>query len=199
MAAAFGRKGLTGTAPSQGINPGQFQASPRTGTARAVEPAPHDPYAEQRAAVIAAFRAETAEASRAAGQLPPRAAPLPEPQRESRQPVYHGDVVAAYSTPYQDVVKPKSMVAAYLFWLFFGGFSAHRFYLGRTQSAWTQFGLFALGWVVLLTSLPRHQPVGISFGILLLFAHGFWLIGDAFLIPGIVRASRRPDYATSFH
>lgn len=200
MAAAFGRKGLAGVNPAQGNTPGQFEAPPRpipiaerrTGIARPVEQAPRDPYAEQRAAVIAAFRAEAADASRADGSVQPR--PAPQPQR---QPAYHGDIPAAYTTPYQEIVKPRSMVAAYLFWFFLGGMSGHRFYLGRKESAFLQLGISALGWVVLLTSL--HHPAGLILGLLLLLAHGFWLIGDAFLIPGIVRASRRPDFAASFH
>lgn len=57
-----------------------------------------------------------------------------------------------------------SMTLAYVFWLFLGLFSAHRFYLGRTGTAILQIisYLFVIGVV--------------------------WFIIDAFLLPEMVRA-----------
>lgn len=56
-----------------------------------------------------------------------------------------------------------SMLLAYVFWLFLGVFSAHRFYLGRPKSA-----IFQI--------------------LLCLIAIGLiWVLIDAFLIPGMVR------------
>ena len=61
----------------------------------------------------------------------------------------------------------KSKAVAYLLWLFFGAFSAHRFYAGQTKSA-----------VVRLIML--FVPV-IGWAILALL----WLL-DLFLIPGMI-------------
>ncbi len=56
-----------------------------------------------------------------------------------------------------------SMLLAYVFWLFLGVLSAHRFYLGRPKSAILQI-------------------------LLCLIAVGLiWVLIDAFLIPGMVR------------
>jgi TM2 domain-containing membrane protein YozV len=66
----------------------------------------------------------------------------------------------------------KSTGAAYLLWLFLGGFGAHRFYLGQTGTAVTQLVLLLLGWI----------PLFAGWVIL-----GIWLFVDLFLIPGIAR------------
>lgn len=45
----------------------------------------------------------------------------------------------------------KSKLSAYLLWFFLGGFSAHRFYLGKIGSAiiyLITFQLFGLGWII---------------------------------------------------
>ena len=65
----------------------------------------------------------------------------------------------------------KSTGAAYLLWLFLGGFGAHRFYLGQTGTAVAQLLLLLLGWI----------PFGIGWIVL-----GLWLFVDLFLIPGII-------------
>lgn len=59
-----------------------------------------------------------------------------------------------------------STLLAYLFWFFLGIVSAHRFYLGRPLSAILQI---------------------VSYAILVGF---LWLLIDAFLIPGMVRAKQ---------
>src|SRR5262249_22046608 len=61
----------------------------------------------------------------------------------------------------------KSLAAAYLLWFFLGWFGGHNFYLGRTGVAVTQL-------ILTITIL----------GMLVTF---FWVIVDAFLIPGWVR------------
>lgn len=61
----------------------------------------------------------------------------------------------------------KTAVVAYLLWFFLGWFGAHNFYLGRTGVAVTQL-------ILTITII----------GILITF---FWVIVDAFLIPGWVR------------
>ncbi|TGY89255.1 TM2 domain-containing protein [Marinicauda algicola] len=58
--------------------------------------------------------------------------------------------------------KRKSMVIAYLLWVFLGVLAAHRFYLREK------------GWIQLVT--------------VILFGVGiFWVVADLFLIPGIVK------------
>lgn len=61
----------------------------------------------------------------------------------------------------------KTAVVAYLLWFFLGWFGAHNFYLGRIGVAVAQL-------ILTITVL----------GILITF---FWVIVDAFLIPGWVR------------
>ena len=72
--------------------------------------------------------------------------------------------------------RKKSMVLAYVAWLFLGGLGVHRFYLGRGQSGGIQLALTVVG--LLLT------VVGV--GPLLWAAVGVWLLIDMFLIPGMV-------------
>lgn len=59
--------------------------------------------------------------------------------------------------------RKKSVAAAYILWVFFGLFGAHRFYLGRTGSA-------------VLMLLLSVSVVGLIVTI-------FWVFVDAFLIP----------------
>lgn len=59
----------------------------------------------------------------------------------------------------------KSTGAAYLLWFFFGIVSAHRFYLGRTGTAFLQIASYFV------------------------FVGFVWLLIDAFLIPGMIRES----------
>lgn len=70
----------------------------------------------------------------------------------------------------------KSTGAAYLLWLFLGGFGAHRFYLGQTGTGAAQLILFIFGWATLI----------IGVGLFLLIAVALWLLVDAFLIPGLI-------------
>lgn len=72
--------------------------------------------------------------------------------------------------------RKKSTGAAYLLWLFLGGFGAHRFYLGQTGTGAAQLILFLLGWLTLI----------IGIGLFLLIAVGIWALVDAFLIPGLI-------------
>lgn len=77
--------------------------------------------------------------------------------------------------------RPKSMMMAYLMWFLLGAMGAHRFYLGRMTSGGIQFGL----WVVNIALMLSMNPLSM----VTLVAAGVWIIGDAFLIPGMVRAT----------
>jgi len=61
----------------------------------------------------------------------------------------------------------KTAVVAYLLWFFLGWFGAHNFYLGRTGVAITQL-ILSITIIGLLITI-------------------FWVLVDAFLIPGWVR------------
>ena len=74
----------------------------------------------------------------------------------------------------------KSIIVAYLLLIFFGGFGAHRFYLGRTGSAVAQLLLFILGWLTLVFVV----------GFVLLLVVGIWVIVDIFLVPGIIQSQK---------
>lgn len=71
----------------------------------------------------------------------------------------------------------KSAGVAYLLLIFFGGFGAHRFYLGKTGSAIAMLIMFILGWLTL----------ALVVGAALLVAVGLWCLVDLFLIPGMVQ------------
>jgi TM2 domain-containing membrane protein YozV len=85
---------------------------------------------------------------------------------------------ASAATMMRSDANKKSMGVSYLLWLFLGGFGAHQFYNGRTGLGIGQLALLIVGF---LTS-----PLGIGF--FLLAALGLWVLVDAFLIPGWVRA-----------
>ncbi|MDP6704901.1 MAG: TM2 domain-containing protein [Alphaproteobacteria bacterium] len=72
----------------------------------------------------------------------------------------------------------KSVLTAYLLWLFLGFFGGHRFYLGYINS-----GIF----LILMSSLGLMLTMIHFIGVFLLFAPGLWLLIDAFIIPPIVR------------
>ena len=75
-------------------------------------------------------------------------------------------------------VSTKTMGTAYLLWFFFGGLSAHRFYLGFTTSAIIQLLVTPIGYAMLLSKSPA--------GLVFILAGGLWILGDAFVIPGMV-------------
>jgi TM2 domain-containing membrane protein YozV len=74
----------------------------------------------------------------------------------------------------------KSIVVAYLLLIFFGGFGAHRFYLGRTGSAVAMLLLFIVGWLTLVVVI----------GFALLLVVGIWAIVDIFLVPGMIQVQK---------
>lgn len=80
-------------------------------------------------------------------------------------------------------IEKKSLLVAYVLWLFLGYVGAHRFYLGKPLS-----GLVMLGFsgVVLLLSF-------VSFGLLsfLWVLVALWWVIDALLIPGMAASRNR--------
>ncbi|HEX8192083.1 MAG TPA: TM2 domain-containing protein [Allosphingosinicella sp.] len=81
----------------------------------------------------------------------------------------------------------KSIGIAYLLWFFFGGFSAHRFYVGATATACIQLFLNIGGLFMLLSGAMSKDTGSAGFGLLMMAAAGIWLIVDIFLIPGLCR------------
>lgn len=80
----------------------------------------------------------------------------------------------------------RSVLVAYILWFFLGWFAGHRFYAGRTTSALVMLAVSLVSWA-LTTILIGH------FG---LFLIGIWLLVDAFLIPGMIRAYNREIIAS---
>ncbi len=73
----------------------------------------------------------------------------------------------------------KSLVVAYLLWIFVGWLGLHRIYLGRVLSGIAQLLLWLC--CALLTVLT------LGVGHVLFLVPAIWLLIDALLIPGIVR------------
>ncbi len=73
----------------------------------------------------------------------------------------------------------KSMGVSYLLWFFLGGFGGHRFYNGKTGSAVAQLLMTIFGLLFLWAA---------GLGVVLLIPVWIWVLVDAFLIPGWVRA-----------
>lgn len=78
-------------------------------------------------------------------------------------------------------VREKSMGVAYLIWFLLGSMGVHRFYLGRMTSAAIQLGVWAFSIVLMLSGSPL--------AVVTMLVTFVWVIGDAFLIPGMVRAT----------
>ncbi|NGP18131.1 TM2 domain-containing protein [Devosia aurantiaca] len=83
-------------------------------------------------------------------------------------------------------IEKKSLLVAYVLWLFLGYVGAHRFYLGRPLS-----GLIMLGFsgVVLLLSFLSFGLLGFLWALV-----GLWWLIDALLIP-VMAASRNRGIA----
>ena len=153
----FGRKGASPGAPKTG---GGFGSGQMHNCAATPSPISSD---SDLAAKLEAFLA--AERARSA-----RSAPME----------YAEQAASSYRSE-----KPRperSMVLAYLLWLILGQVSAHRFYLGATQSALIQVGMFFTGLVLILMGTPT-----LYLGAIVLIPWVLWLLVDVFLIPGVHR------------
>lgn len=136
----------------------------------------------RKGATPAASAADEALAARRAAFLAEERARR---EREPRRPA---------SAETKTYVTPKSTGTAYAFWFFFGGLGAHRFYLGSPVSGAIQLSLTPISYGLLASKSLA--------GLAIMPALGLWLIVDAFLIPGMVRAineqSRRDAAETVF-
>ncbi|MCB0157849.1 MAG: TM2 domain-containing protein [Caldilineaceae bacterium] len=72
----------------------------------------------------------------------------------------------------------KSVGVAYLLWAFFGGFGAHRFYLGRSGS----------GAVILILTIVSLLLALVGIGFITGIIPAIWVFVDLFLIPGMARS-----------
>ncbi|MEW4448366.1 NINE protein [Qipengyuania sp. JC766] len=155
---SFGRKGLNGAAAA-------IPASPQA-IERVVAPPPEE------ANDLSRLRNETyREYVSARALVGEDAARARWQERQSDEAAYRGGLGRA-------APNPKSVGLAYVLWFFLGGFSVHRFYLGKTESALYQLGLGLLGGVAILM-----EEVMVGFAILCL--RGLWILVDALLIPGM--------------
>jgi TM2 domain-containing membrane protein YozV len=123
---------------------------------------------------------------------PPRQASEPDPDLAARRAAF---LAAERARPRQEArrdedfaaprpadrppIAPKSLTKAYMRWFFGGGLSAHRFYLGFPASAIIQLMLTPISYVMVMNKS--------SAGLVVASAASFWLVADAFLIPGLVR------------
>lgn len=73
----------------------------------------------------------------------------------------------------------KSVGVSYLLWFFLSSLGIHRMYLGRKGSGVTLLILSVLGWITLVFLV----------GWVFLAIVGIWVLVDAFLLPGIVKAA----------
>ena len=89
---------------------------------------------------------------------------------DQHTPATHGPHIVPLS--------PKSMVLAFVLWLFLGGLGVHRFYLNRRH-----------GLTILLLALVGVVFSAFGIGLLLLFPVFVWVLIDLFRIPGWVRQS----------
>jgi TM2 domain-containing membrane protein YozV len=78
----------------------------------------------------------------------------------------------------------KSMFVAYLFWFGLGGIGAHRFYLGYTTTGFVLACLWMIGWAAVISLNVL--------GLIPILVWAFWVVGDAFLIPGMIRNANNP-------
>jgi TM2 domain-containing membrane protein YozV len=107
-----------------------------------------------------------------------RAAFLAEERARPHQPP-PGEEIAAATRPI--FVREKSLNTAYLLWFFFGGVSAHRFYLGSPASGAIQLALTPLGYGLLISK----SQVGYA----VLLCAWLWILADLFIIPSLTRAA----------
>jgi len=86
----------------------------------------------------------------------------------------------------------KSVITAWLLWLFLGIFAAHRFYLGHFRSGIVMLSLDLFIIVGFILSLAFHiinAAFGIAIGFAILTILG-WFVVDIFMLPFMLRKDR---------
>ena len=199
---SFGRKGL---AEAPRLTPGQAMAL------RAM-PAPEPqarPQAEAISPALAAFlAAERAERGAEPG-LSDVAQGIAHPAARPTSPggglsLAKAPMFAAEPTipaPRQVTIvhrAERTLLLAYVLWFFTGGFSGHRHYLGRHGSALAQTGIYWAGMIMAMTAMFGMNAGLLGVGIVIAGGAGWWIIIDAFLIPGMVRKYNAQPSATAF-
>lgn len=110
---------------------------------------------------------------------------------------------AAYDYAGSKARPERSLFMAYLLWFILGQVSAHRFYLGATQSACVQVELYVFGLATILAGITGEGPATTAgplafLGIGCLAIWALWILGDVFFIGRIHREHcRRPGEAAS--
>lgn len=171
---SFGRKGIAeGAAVSVPSNRGGFGVQPARKVQAASKAQTQDPHAAQREAFLAAERELSGGASQDnVGDM--QAAIASEFARKSAP-----NMPSPMSLRMFGPIEKRSAFVAYLFWFILGQASLHRFYCGRSQSAWMQIGLI-FGSVVLGIAISPYLYFG-------LIIWTIWLFVDLFLIPRMLR------------
>lgn len=173
---SFGKKGVTSGAP-EGIQPA---TRAQFGGNRPAEPV--DPMAAKREAFIQAERQRNGTVERSA----PQEVGLSDYARD------YGSSSSTIGAANERIFgKPakRSLLTAYILWFIIGQSSAHRFYLGASQSAIIQLSLL-LGSVVVLFIFAPLGVIGFCAWLL-------WLLADVFLMPGLHRKLKAQAYDPS--
>lgn len=184
----FGRKGAgTGAVPAtriEGIGRNRadgIDVQRRVADAVARDEADRAERDQKRAALIAEMRNDGLALTSSA----PRYHEPSRPGFDAARAEYERDSYYGYregSTPFGPAKLDRSVGIAYLLWFFFGGFSAHRFYLGAIQSGVVQTGFFVVGLALILT-VSWFSMLGVFFCLI----WTGWILLDLFLIPGLHR------------
>ena len=96
----------------------------------------------------------------------------------------------------------KEMIVGYLLWFFLSGFSAHRFYMKRIGSAIAQLLLFWFSFIIMMvgvvmaamgeelrdTEMLAAGGVTLVIGLIPLIGVSIWILVDAFLLHGWIKA-----------
>ncbi|WP_205214856.1 TM2 domain-containing protein [Altererythrobacter sp. ZODW24] len=173
----FGRKGLAegAYAPAPQARFGQASRQPASAPPSYTE---SDAMADKRRAFLASERVREQQEAIAAERQPER----------PRQEVGLSDYAETFQGRVGSVVPERSLAMAYVLWFVLGQLSAHRFYLGRMQSAVAQVGMLFFSVLVAFTASPIVGGVA-------LLVWALWLLGDVFFIHKIHREDWVQDHS----
>ena len=161
-AGTFGRKGVIGV-------PAQRRTGIVAGQPRSLRPAPHDPTS--------------------AGDLETRRATFLATEHARKEEQAEAETFLRRWKPEPKVVGPRSLILAYVLWLFLGSLGAHRFYLGRTLSG-LMLACLTFGSWALVMGQTYEAFAGALVGAL-------WVFADGFLIKSMHRTATGAGLAPS--